>query len=192
MTSSAASWRMLLATAAAEVAVDSQRWILVAMQKNGEKIMTMLWRILGNEQDVCDAYQDTFLQLAHWQGGQKPDNVRAFVFRTASNTAVSILRRRKVHDKACRAIAEETTEFYSTQVGGDLDANQLRETLRTYITRLPEQLRSVILLRDLAEMPYSQVASIMGISVASARVYRCRAVQLLSAWMARKKEFSQS
>jgi DNA-directed RNA polymerase specialized sigma24 family protein len=25
----------------------------------------MLWRILGNEQDVCDAYQDTFLKLAH-------------------------------------------------------------------------------------------------------------------------------
>lgn len=192
MTSNAASWKMLLAAAATDVAVDSQRWILVAMQKNGEKIMTMLWRILGNEQDVCDAYQDTFLQLAHWQGGSKPENVRAFVFRTASNVAISILRRRKVHTKACLVIAEDISESYTTPAGGDLDAKQLRKTLRTHITRLPDQLRSVILLKDLAEMSYSHVAKIMGISVPSARVYRCRAVRLLSAWMAREREVGQS
>ena len=41
--------------------------------------MKMLWRILGNEQDVCDAYQNTFLQLAHYENGQKPEHLRSVV-----------------------------------------------------------------------------------------------------------------
>ena len=42
----------------------SQRWVLTAMQHHGAALVGMLWRILGNEQDVCDAYQETFLRLA--------------------------------------------------------------------------------------------------------------------------------
>lgn len=58
--------------AAADSVAVSQRWVLAAMQKHGPSLVAMLWRILGNEQDVCDAYQDTFVQLAHSRDGQVP------------------------------------------------------------------------------------------------------------------------
>ena len=45
------------------------------------------------------------------------------------------------------------------------------------------QLRDVVALRDLAELPYRQVGAMLGISPATARVYRCKAVRLLAAWM---------
>lgn len=48
--------------------------------------------VLGNEQDVADAYQSTFLQLAHVAHGRRPRNLKAYLFRTAANIAVSILR----------------------------------------------------------------------------------------------------
>ncbi|MHC4284826.1 MAG: RNA polymerase sigma factor [Planctomycetota bacterium] len=67
---------------------ESQQWILSAMQRHGQGLITILWRILGNEQDVCDAYQNTFLQLAHYKGRQKPEHIKAYIFRVASNTAV--------------------------------------------------------------------------------------------------------
>ncbi|MDH4202255.1 MAG: hypothetical protein OEV87_05125 [Phycisphaerae bacterium] len=57
----------------------SQRWVLVAMQEFGPALVSMLWRILGREEDVCDAYQDTFLRLAHLPDQQKPRNVRAYL-----------------------------------------------------------------------------------------------------------------
>ena len=41
----------------------SRQWVLSAMHRHGATLTALLWRILGNEQDVCDAYQDTFLQL---------------------------------------------------------------------------------------------------------------------------------
>ena len=186
----AASLELLWDATVVDTVAASQRWVLTAMQRNGESLVTMLWRILGDDHDVCDAYQETFLRLAHYQQGRKPDNVKAFVFRTASNVGISILRRKKRHAKACQAIATRPHKVQATDPGCELDAQWLRETLRSHITRLPERLQSVVLLKDLADLPYAQVARILGISVASARVYRCRAIRLLSSWMVKPEERS--
>jgi DNA-directed RNA polymerase specialized sigma24 family protein len=59
----------------------------------------------------------------------------------------------------------------------------LREQIRSGIAKLPDYLRDVVMLHDLAELPYEQVARILGITAATARVYRCKAVQLLAVIM---------
>jgi RNA polymerase sigma factor (sigma-70 family) len=171
--------------AVAESVDASQRWILSAMQTHGEGLITMLWRLLGNEQDVCDAYQDTFLQLAHYDGRQKPDNVRAYMFRTATNAAISMLRRKDMEQRFVRTAANEAQNT-QTHTSHDLDAQQLQATLRKHITRLPEHLRNVVLLHDLGEQSYEQVGKILQIPPGTARVYRCKAVQLLAVWMSEK------
>lgn len=188
MTTRAASWGICWDTVAAGSVVASQRWLLSAMQKHGPILVTMLWRILGNEQDVCDAYQDTFLKLAQHQDGQRPNNVKSFVFRAASNVAISMLRRRKLRIKAHQAIAERIQQKQSNDCAADLDARQLQETLRTSIARLPDRLETVVVLKDLADLSYAQMAKIMNISVATARVYRCRAIKLLTTWMIQREE----
>jgi RNA polymerase sigma-70 factor (ECF subfamily) len=172
---------------------ESQRWVLSAMQRHGPELVTMLWRILGNEQDVCDAYQDTFLHLAHYEGRQKPKHVKAYIFRTASNTAISMLRHRMAERRLSRAVAESksATNPFGHPAGSptnDLDAKLLQETLRYYITQLPEHFRNVITLRDLAELTYAQVADILGLSAGTVRVYRCKAIQLLAAWMSKEEK----
>jgi len=165
---------------------DSQRWVLAAMQSHGQQLVGMLWRILGNEQDVCDAYQDTFLRLAHLEGGQKPENVKAYVFRSASNIAISILRRKISEKNGLASTVPVSRDVTSPQ--NELDAEYLRDALRCSIARLPENLRDVVSLHDLGDLSYIQVGKILGITAATARVYRCRAIQLLSVWMGRKKD----
>jgi len=165
---------------------ESQRWILSAMQRYGQELVTMLWRMLGNEQDVCDAYQNTFLQLAHCEGRQKPEHIKAYIFRTAGNVAVSMLRR-KVAERKRLSKAAVTRKSVSSPAN-ELDSKYLQENLRCCIAELPEHLRNVITLRDLAELPYNQIGRILGISSATARVYRCKAVQLLAAWMSKKNK----
>ncbi len=161
-----------------EVLSGTQRWVLSAMQKHGPELVTMLWRILANEQDVCDAYQDTFLKLAHYQAGQKPQYVRAYVFRTAANTALSMLRHKIVERNRVRMLQTQ-----STTTANDLNSGLLQEKLRSCISRLPHNLREVVTLHDLAELPYGQVGKILDITPATARVYRCKAVRLLAVWM---------
>ncbi len=184
MISKAESYRLLWNFALPESASATQKWVLGAMQSEGPELITMLWRILGNEQDVCDAYQDTFLHLAHYENGIKPRNIKAYLFRSASNTAISILRRRLIERKNLPDVAAvQKTEMTAS----DLDSSHLQQQLRCNIARLPEYLRNVITLHDLAEFPYSQVAKILGITETSARVYKHKAIQLLAVWMNREE-----
>jgi len=185
MLSKAQSYRLLWDFAVPESLSTSQKWVLSAMHSFGDQIVTMLWRILGNEQDVCDAYQDTFLHLAHYANGIRPRNVKAYIFRSASNTAISILRRRLIEKKNLPKIAANQPTETSAN---DLDSNYLQQQLRSNITKLPEQLQDVVTLHDLAELPYAQVAKILGLTEGTARVYRHRAIQLLAVWMNKKEE----
>jgi len=182
----AASYKLIWDFAVSEAVDESQRWILSAMQRHGQELVTMLWGILGNEQDVCDAYQNTFLQLAHYEGGQKPEHIKAYILRTASNVAISMLRRRTAERKRL-STAINNTKSLSSPIN-ELDSKNLQETLRCCIAQLPEHLKNVITLRDLAELSYTQIGRILGISAATARVYRCKAIQLLAVWMGKEKQ----
>ena len=163
-------------------AVDErQQWVLTAMQHHGRELVTMLWRLLGNEQDVCDVYQTTFLRLAHLEDGRKPRHIKAYLFRTAGNVAVTTLRRRTLESRKLSDLEDTLPDRQTSRC--DFDGRQLAEGLRACMAQLPENLRTVIILRDLGELPYSEVARIMGISAGTARVYRCKAIQLLSTWM---------
>lgn len=163
----------------------TQRWVLSAMQSHGQELVTMLWRILGNEQDVCDAYQNTFLNLAHYEGGQKPECVKAYIFRSAANVAISMLRRRITERKNLSRIQAAENNIKSPV--NELNSKNLQDSLRYSIAQLPEHLRSVVTLHDLAELPYGQVGRILGITAATARVYRCKAIQLLAVWINKKE-----
>jgi RNA polymerase sigma-70 factor (ECF subfamily) len=185
MLDKAVSYGKLLDFIGSEAIADDQLWILSAMQKHGQEIVTMLWRILGNEQDVCDAYQDTFLQLAHYEGGRKPDYIKAYIFRVANNVAISMLRRRIAERKRINSsvFPERTTRSPLNE----LSAKYLQESLRSYIAQLPEYLRNVLTLRDLAELSYTEIGRILGITAGTARVYRCKAIQLLAVWWGKEE-----
>jgi RNA polymerase sigma factor (sigma-70 family) len=187
MTSQAASLGLSWDLTAAQGVAADQQWVLAAMQKHGPVLVQALWRILGNEQDVCDAYQDTFVRLAQCERGSRPRDTRAFVLRSAANTAISLLRRRRYQRKATEELARSPAPS-APEAGRDMDQRELREHLRACIAHLPDKLREVILLKDLAELPYEQVGRTLGLSVATTRVYRCRAVQLLAGWMDRPEK----
>ena len=173
--------------AAVETIDASQTWVLSAMSRHGSGLVTMLWRILGNEQDVCDAYQQTFLQLAHNENLRKPKNIQAYLYRSAANVALTTIRNRKMRQKSFNVMTTTAPRSESIDYAHELDAKQLQDKLRTAVTQLPEYLRNVVTLHDLGEMPYADVAKVLDISAGTARVYRARAVALLASIMSKSE-----
>ncbi len=158
-------------------------WIVRIMHWEGPGILRLLWRLLGREADVMDAYQDCFCKLVARKDRGKVKSEKAYAYRTAANVAVEMIRARSRHRTHWPAIVaersrdEETPEDSVTEESEDVDA---QANLRAAIAELPAHLRNVIVLRDLSRLPYEEVGKTLGIDPATARVYRRHAVVKLA------------
>jgi len=157
----------------------AHRWVTRLIQDEGEGILRLLWRILGREQDVLDAYQDCYCKLATLPQRPNLRCAKAYVYRTAANIAIEMIRtrtRRQAHWP--RIVAERKSEHEeSSESTADSDR---MEDFRRRVADLPPHLRNVIVLRDLNRMSYKEVGRILGIDPATARVYRRHAVVRLA------------
>lgn len=160
---------------------SSHGWVLRFMRADGPALVRLLWRMLGREQDVLDAYQDTFCRLIGMGDSQSTQPPRGYIFRTAMNIALDMRRRRKVRVEHLEAAALVRTAVMPDPSAVSPGSQSLVEELRQAIEELPQRLRDVVVLRDLAEMSYGDVARILGITGGTARVYRREAIVALAA-----------
>lgn len=170
----------------AALACPDQGCLLSVMEQQGPGLVQMLWRVLGNQADVADAYQETFCRLAILLHEGKPWHKKGFIYRMAANIAIDMLRRRR---------RSAGTEDFADQASGrepdpaaTVDQQDELEKLQDAIAGLPEHLRQVLLLREFGELEYEAIASTMRITAATARQYRHRAVLALAQKLKASKE----
>lgn len=163
----------------------SAAWLDRVIRRDGPGILRMLWRFLGSEQDVMDAYQDCFCRLAALNRARIPKNARAYAYRTAMNIATELVRtraRQAAHRPAVQRAAADRSGVSAGSVEDDHVVGRAG-ALRDAMARLPRHLRDVLLLRDLSLWSYKQVGQMLGIGPATARVYRRHAVVKLAELM---------
>lgn len=142
-------------------------------------VYTLCLRILGNPHDASEATQDAYLKA--WRGLQSFRGDAMFetwLYRVASNSALSkhrSRRRRQSHESGLQD--DVLTEIPAT---GSVEATagariEVRE-LEAALARLPEQHRTVVVLRDVYGMNIEEIAKQLGISetAAKVRVHRAR------------------
>lgn len=160
-------------------AKQAYAWIVRIIETEGPAILRMLWRILGSEADVMDAYQDCFCKLAARKSEKDLTNAKAYAYRTATNIAIEMIRGRSRRRAHLPAVAAEQVNKAHSEPVEDVDARGFAG-LREAIGRLPAHLGNVVVLRDLSRLPYEEVGRTLGIDPATARVYRRHAVVRLA------------
>lgn len=113
-------------------------------------------RSTGSRTDAEEIVQDTFLKL-HCQltGGAELANVRAWLFRVATNAARDLERKRRIR-------ARDDGEVPGLKVV-DFEAHlERRQLTRLTLRRLPRRMRQVLLLWS-EGFPYREIADITGI-----------------------------
>ena len=180
---------LLTGLSAAEVA-DDQQWILRLMRKQGLVVIALLWRMLESEQDALDAYQTAICRLSARGAQGIGANPAGYFYRTAVNAGIEILRARQRQRQNWPAVidAQSRQRAANAPHAGVIDQREAVERMREAICKLPPHLRNVVVLRDLAELPYSQVAGILGITPGTARLYRRQAVVRLADLIGREAE----
>ena len=121
--------------------------------------------------DADDLVQDTVLRalasLHRWQPGT---NLRAWLTTIMRNQFFDTLARNRLSDRV-----EEVIEIIQPATTEDVEARLTLRDVNRAVERLPEKQRAAVLLAGIEGKSYSEVASLMGLSVEAVRCHLARA-----------------
>lgn len=144
-----------------------------------EELFAYLWRILFSAEDAEDCLQETFLKAFTAYGRfQEPGNPRAWLYRIASNSAFTRLKREKVSREKYSELAYETATQTSS-VTEQAEQRWLLAEVRKAVEALPDRQRSAFVLRKYQALSYSEIASALDCSPESARAHVYQALRKL-------------
>ena len=149
-----------------------------------DKVYRLAYKILRHEDDAAEALQDAFLSA--YRGLEKfkvESTFSTWLYRIATNASLMKYRKRRDHHVSLEQSqsADEDAEAlqlpdWSRQPLNELLDAETREVMEQGMQRLPEELRTVFVLRDIEEMSNAEVAEILGLTVAAvkSRLHRAR------------------
>lgn len=159
------------------------------VRRHRERAYRLAHRLTGDDADAADVLQETFLQVFRHLGGFRGESrFTTWLYRVVTNAA---LMRRRTRSRQ----PTESLETYLPRFDGDgrhaatpaelqvvsrveeiLDRRTLAARARSGMARLPDIYRDAFVLRDLEELPTSEVAAVLGIAPAAVRqrVHRAR------------------
>jgi RNA polymerase sigma-70 factor (ECF subfamily) len=141
-----------------------------------QRVMTMAWRMLGNEADARDASQEVFLRVYKYLGRFKQEqDFFAWLYQITVNVCRDTAKKRqhyRDHVTSFDASGDDRAfEVPAEQEGVDeaLTHTQQRELIARAIATLPDKERASIVLRDVEGLPTDEVARIMKSSSTTVR-----------------------
>ena len=142
-----------------------------------------------NEHDAQDVVQDAFVRALKFFGGFRGGNSRSWLLTIVRNTCYSWLEKNRKHeivtafDEDLHAIEDNT---HNPEILALRDAD--RQAVRQAVEKLPLEFREVIILRELEEMSYKEIAEIEGVPIGTVMSRLARARKMLQQCVARRIE----
>ncbi len=137
-------------------------------------VYAVCWRICRNEEDAMDAAQEAFLSA--WRGLSKFRGDASFstwLIRLATNASLDLLRKKK---HSAQEISVESAEEGGCQIESEeelpqekLERQERIEAVQQALLTLSDEHREVLVLREMREMSYEEIAQTLGISVGTVR-----------------------
>lgn len=149
------------------------------------KTYNLAYRLMGNHADASDAAQEALVRVYTRLHNFRGDSAfSTWLFRVVTNTCLDELRRRgRLRHTSLDnplpaeegAVPRQTTD----EADGPTERAERREVqaaVRRAINRLPEDYRVVVVMRDLHDLSYHEIAAVLGTSLGTikSRLHRAR------------------
>ena len=149
-----------------------------------DKVYRLSYKILRHEEDAAEALQDAFLSAFRGLKNFKAESTfSTWLYRIATNASLMKYRRRRdghvsLEQSQSSDGSGEPMQIpdWSKQPMNELLNQETHEVMEEGIQRLPEELRTVFVLRDVEGLSNAEVADVLNLSVAAvkSRLHRAR------------------
>ncbi len=153
------------------------------------QLTNYLFRMLNDYEEAVDLAQETFVRVYFALERYHTDYAfSTYIYRIATNLAISEIRkkrRRKLLSLTSFFQGEdnETQEFHPPDEKSlpdeDLIENERNRTIEKAIATLPDKYRAPIVLREIQELSYEEIARILGLGLGTTKSRISRARGLL-------------
>lgn len=153
------------------------------VQKYQERLYWHIRRMVVAHEDANDVLQNVFIKV--WKNlaaFREEANLYTWLYRIATNETLTWIEQQKKRTSVSLSDNEDLfSEKLVTQKG--FDANKLEWQLQQAIQSLPEKQRLVFNLRYYDEMPYEEMANVLGTSVGALKASYHHAVKKVAAFV---------
>jgi RNA polymerase sigma-70 factor (ECF subfamily) len=140
-----------------------------------DRVFNLCFQMLGHRQAAEDAAQEAFISAYRAVARVRGDNIRAWLFRIASNVCIDEIRRRKRQPAssldAARSDDERPLDVPDAAPGPETLAlrSELAASLRSELLLLPDDQRLAIILCDIEGLDYHEIAAAMNCSLGTVK-----------------------
>lgn len=135
------------------------------VSRNQDAVFNLVWRMTGNYHEAVDITQETFIQAYRKLHSYRPE----FAFKNWVLSIGSNLTKNHFRSHSRRKRMEQTVADMQ-----DLDpppaTGERDEELETALSRLPETLRTALVLKHMEGLSYEDIAHTLGIGVSAAKM----------------------
>ncbi len=138
-----------------------------------KKVYTLCVRMCGNTEDAEEAAQDAFLAL--WRGidrFRQESSLSTWIYRLAANACIDLIRRRK---KSAGSISLDDEELFvdaqdpAPQPHELAEQREAQRALREGLMSLPPEYRSILILREIEGLSYSEIAAVQELELGTVK-----------------------
>jgi RNA polymerase sigma-70 factor (ECF subfamily) len=161
----------------ARATAGDRRALETLLDRHTDRVHAICRRIVLDPEDALDATQEALIAIA--RGITRFDGRAAFttwLHRVATNTALDELRRRKrrvVTTEARGDLTDPGASSVEQRVAARLDVDAA-------LARVPEDFRVAVVLRDLCDLDYPEIAQVLEVPVGTVKSRIARGRQALS------------
>ncbi|MGH9005522.1 MAG: RNA polymerase sigma factor [Acidimicrobiia bacterium] len=158
-------------TLAAAAGAGDRRALEILLARHFDRIHAICRRITGHPEDALDATQEALLAVT--RGIARYDARAAFttwLYRVATNAALDEVRRRKRRPSPADIDALDQGGAPATGTGGSVEsAVAARLDVDAALAALAPEFRAAVVLRDLCDFDYGEIAEALGIPIGTVR-----------------------
>ena len=158
----------------------------ILVRRHEKSIFNLVYRMLGDYDDAAEVSQEVFLSAYRAIGQFRGDaNFSTWLYRIALNHATT--RRRSMSSRQQKTVPIDDMEPLSDPELGPaetLERKEIRERVQLALNKLEPDDATMILLRDLQDISYDEVARVLEIPVGTVKSRLHRARQALKTQLA--------